>query len=254
MADLDDFFAKKDKKKKAKKFVTANTDVLATKLEESALKEREAEMKATSAAMSIGESTLSIEANTEGKDDEWKEYEERKKDYSGLKIESLKIDNDKDSNSGDDDGELDENGEKMRGKRHDGGPWNKGSNSGAKSDDNDSPSATPEPNLPEAPPTGVQKSAYVPPHLRAGASAPSPSVSSAPKGQQRRNKQAPDISNEFNFPSLAAAAADTPAKATERERDGASFERVRSGGGVQHSKAETPKLTLDNKYAALGSH
>ena len=51
MANLDDFFAKKDKKKKSKKFVTANTEVLATKLEESDRKEHKAEMKAVSAAM-----------------------------------------------------------------------------------------------------------------------------------------------------------------------------------------------------------
>ena len=51
MADLDNFFAKKDKKKKTKKFVTANTEVLATKLEETARKEHKAEMKAVSAAM-----------------------------------------------------------------------------------------------------------------------------------------------------------------------------------------------------------
>lgn len=51
MADLDNFFAKKDKKKKSKKFVTANTEVLATKLEETDRKEHKAEMKAVSAAM-----------------------------------------------------------------------------------------------------------------------------------------------------------------------------------------------------------
>ena len=41
MADLDDFFAKKDKKKKGtKKFSQANTDVIAKNLEESAIKEQ----------------------------------------------------------------------------------------------------------------------------------------------------------------------------------------------------------------------
>ena len=34
MGDLDDFFAKKDKKKGAKKFSKANTDVLAKNLQE----------------------------------------------------------------------------------------------------------------------------------------------------------------------------------------------------------------------------
>ena len=41
MADIDDFFAKKDKKKKGtKKFSKANTDVIAKNLEESAMKEQ----------------------------------------------------------------------------------------------------------------------------------------------------------------------------------------------------------------------
>ena len=41
MADLDDFFAKKDKKKKGtKKFSKANTDVIAKNLEETAIKEQ----------------------------------------------------------------------------------------------------------------------------------------------------------------------------------------------------------------------
>ena len=47
MADLDDFFAKKDKKKKGKKaFSKANTEVLAKNLEENDRKEQQAEEKA----------------------------------------------------------------------------------------------------------------------------------------------------------------------------------------------------------------
>ena len=50
MADLDDFFAKKDKKKKGKKgakFAKANTDVLAQNLIENEKKEEESEKKAS---------------------------------------------------------------------------------------------------------------------------------------------------------------------------------------------------------------
>ena len=47
MAVLDDFFAKKDKKKKGKKaFSKANTEVLAKNLEENDRKEQQAEEKA----------------------------------------------------------------------------------------------------------------------------------------------------------------------------------------------------------------
>ena len=54
MADLDDFFAKKDKKKKTKKgFSKANTDVLAKNLEISEKKEQQAEEKANDASRNL---------------------------------------------------------------------------------------------------------------------------------------------------------------------------------------------------------
>ena len=68
MADLDDFFAKKDKKKKTKKFPKANTEVLASKLEESARREQQADMKA---AMGSGESTYNKENHAEGVSRVW---------------------------------------------------------------------------------------------------------------------------------------------------------------------------------------
>ncbi len=54
MADLDNFFAKKDKKKGTKKkgFSKANTDVLAKNLEEKELRDLKAEEKATPLATS----------------------------------------------------------------------------------------------------------------------------------------------------------------------------------------------------------
>ena len=77
------------------------------------------------------------------KDEEWKEYEEVKKDYSGLKIESLKID--ADGANGDDDDDEDhfgEDGEKIRGKKSDGGPWNKAASSSSAAQE-DSRSSSP---------------------------------------------------------------------------------------------------------------
>ena len=76
------------------------------------------------------------------KDEEWKEYEEVKKDYSGLKIESLKLDADGANVGDDDEDDFGEDGEKIRGKRSDGGPWNKsGTSSSAVQED--SRSSTP---------------------------------------------------------------------------------------------------------------
>ncbi|CAB0012873.1 unnamed protein product [Nesidiocoris tenuis] len=81
--DLDDFFAKKDRKKsKGKKFATA--DEIAKKLEESG---RRSEKLKKEKPPEVDE-----EGNTVVQDeDEWKEFEEEKKDYSGLKIQNLTI-------------------------------------------------------------------------------------------------------------------------------------------------------------------
>ena len=56
MADLDDFFAKKDKKKKQKKgpkYSKANTDVLAKNLLENERKEENADKKAASEGVHV---------------------------------------------------------------------------------------------------------------------------------------------------------------------------------------------------------
>ena len=67
-----------------------------------------------------------------------------KKDYSGLKIETLKIDADGSNGGDDDDDNIGEDGEKIRGKRSDGGPWNKaGSSASASAAQDDSRSSTP---------------------------------------------------------------------------------------------------------------
>jgi len=88
MADLDDFFAKKDKKKKGtKKFSKANTDVIAKNLEESAIKEQKQQDKEMT---NMGEDKNPEKINQQD-DDEWDDYRENKKDYTGLKIENLVI-------------------------------------------------------------------------------------------------------------------------------------------------------------------
>ena len=59
MADFDDFFAKKDKKKKGtKKFSKANTDVIAKNLEETAIKEQQAQDKEIT---NMGEDAMNTE-------------------------------------------------------------------------------------------------------------------------------------------------------------------------------------------------
>ena len=64
MADLDDFFAKKDKKKKTKKgFSKANTDVLAKNLQESDRAAQKAEDKATGPLATSEATKLAFEDN-----------------------------------------------------------------------------------------------------------------------------------------------------------------------------------------------
>ena len=129
MADLDDFFAKKDKKKKAKKgpkYSNANTDVLAKNLLESARKEENAEKKAAAPlATSEANKAGAINNDRPGVEEEWKDYEEEKKDFSNLKIETLRIESDPEADD-EDEHEIDEETGEVRIKKSDSaGPWNK---------------------------------------------------------------------------------------------------------------------------------
>ena len=53
--------------------------------------------------------------------EEWKEYEDTKLDYSNLKIDTLKLEDDADPGDGDD---VNEDGEKVK-KSKEGGTWSK---------------------------------------------------------------------------------------------------------------------------------
>jgi len=266
MADLDDFFAKKDKKKKGKKtFSKANTEVLAKNLEENDRKEQQAEEKATD-VIQRGSRPVEINPSNENEADEWKEYEDKPLDYTNLKIDTLKLDEDPDPN--DDGDDVNEDGEKVK-KSKEGGPWSKlvASDSLEKPNDNEEKTPepapkeeTPEPALPAA---AVTKSSYVPPHLRNVSNASANPVGGGggvgptlggPRGP-RRPKHAPDINNEVYFPSLSAAmGTDDPAYKTGQTNSNRGFEEVKSGGSQSsyNSRAsEAPKLSLDNKFAAL---
>ncbi|KAI5699686.1 hypothetical protein M8J75_006954 [Diaphorina citri] len=118
MSDLDSFFAKKDKKKgkAGKKFAT--TEEIAKKLEDITLKKDKVKKDKP---QSINPDDTN---NGNENEDEWKEFQEDKKDYSGLKLQPLKVtdintlDNDKGQNELNEDGtEMSENGKKKP------GPW-----------------------------------------------------------------------------------------------------------------------------------
>lgn len=262
MSNLDDFFAKKDKKKKGKKsgFSKANTDVLAKNLEENDRKEARAEEKANVIVASSESNMAKAAMDAEqGHDDEWKAFDDDKKDYSNLKIEALKV-NDEPKVEEEEEHEINEEGEKVRVKRGDGGPWNKLVGQPEKSDSEGGDEAVKRPNTQREEDAALEMSigiqrgsivggSYVPPHMRSQ----QPAATSSRPSAGRRQKHAPDFNSEVYFPSLSASVNPSEKNAFRAsEREGNSFEEVRTGGSQTHSKAENaPKLTLDNKFHAL---
>jgi len=207
MADLDDFFAKKDKKKKGtKKFSKANTDVIAKNLEESAIKEQKQQDKEMT-NMSEDKNPENIKQD----DEEWDDYRENKKDYTGLKIDNLVIE--EPVKVEEEETEINEDGEVVKVKRDESGPWNKkdGENRGSMEE-------TPEPEVKqnktiimEQP--NVVGGSYVPPHMRGAGGASTPDRNPEPRRQvPRRMRAAPDISSEVYFPSLSSAGEDAAPK------------------------------------------
>merc|ERR1712018_632381 len=265
MADLDDFFAKKDKKKKGKKgFSKANTEVLAKNLEENERKEQQAEEKANDVNR-VQRLTENAPGINEADGDEWKEYGENKLDYSNLKIDALKLE---DEGEQDEEGtELNEDGEKTK-KSKEGGPWSKLVASDSVDDSKEDEEESTEP-VKEDPPaqaapaastaTPATKSSYVPPHLRnssANSAVSAPAATGARPGGPRRMKHAPDINSEVYFPSLSSAmGTDDPNRGQGQANSNRGFEEVKSGSGQSYasrgSSDNAPKLSLDNKFAAL---
>lgn len=242
MADLDDFFAKKDKKKpKGKKFTT--TEEVAKKLVETGklvIEKPKLKEKSTNNPEDEGSENPQIE-----EEDEWREFEEKgKTDHTGLKIGQMKIDvnadgstndNDKGTGNESDENEIGEAGSSTT------GPWKK----------NDDQKETNETNAPVVPPTNVTKTTvYKAPGLR------NQSAMSANKSKGRN--ALPDIRSEEYFPTLSAKQPSIEPVNTwgRRKRDEGTFEEVRNRGSskaysLQDSESQAPKLSLDNKFGAL---
>jgi len=294
MSDLDSFFNKKDKKKGGKKkFTTANTDTLAKNLEKQELKEAKAEEKHVPLATSEANKAQAALAsqNENAVEDEWKDYDEEKKDYSNLKIEALKVESENEEDKDEEEHEINEDGEKVP--KREGGPWNKGksedgilggwnaveqkwnvtnnvpiaASTTAKSEEDqdieelrrrekERAKAELESSI-GAPKGSVVGGSYVPPHMRGGAGAGTPRENSgsgnlAPmRGGPRRSKYVPDMNSEINFPSLGGETASGGTPSGKHERD---FEEVRGSGSSQHHSSrssDAPQLALGNKFAAL---
>uniref|UniRef100_A0A1L8EE77 Protein CDV3 homolog n=1 Tax=Haematobia irritans TaxID=7368 RepID=A0A1L8EE77_HAEIR len=236
MADLDDFFAKKDKKKSKKpKFLTA--EILVKNLEETSKKEvvktKKPETTTTITAPSAESGGAEEKIVQETQDDEWKEIEEeQRKDYSGLKIGQLTLNDDDDlsgSEGQDEDGDSDGNGNGDSDRVGSSGVWKKVI------------PAEEVTQIPmDMPPKPVSK-VYVSPALRMA------SQSTGIK-QKVRSKTAPDITNADYFPTLGAA---RPEEQRKKKNEPA-FEEVRHGGRVQRVKETTTAPTAaTNRFQSL---
>ncbi|XP_058798353.1 protein CDV3 homolog [Phymastichus coffea] len=251
MADLDDFFAKKDRKKgKGKKFTT--TEEIAKKLEETGKKvdKPKPKEKPTNAE---SEDNQPIE-----EEDEWKEFEEEKKDYTGLKIGNLTVsamdDNDVDDDRGTGDNSSDGESGEPGGKHL--GPWKMSQSQSQGQPEPESTQPTPQPQPVQQPPPSSTGGTYKIPHLRHGAPPPE---RVGPGPRMRSKNIAPDINSEEYFPTLNAKPPTNDAVGAwgRKKRDEGSFEEVRNRGAgrqvysAQENQPQAPKLSLGNKYGAL---
>ncbi|GAA6215205.1 protein CDV3 homolog isoform X2 [Lates japonicus] len=216
---LDDFFAKRDKKKKKEK----------GKGKESAAGPTSTAVKKTKKEKEKSAKNENQDAQIE-KDEEWKEFEQKEVDYSGLRLQALQISDEKEEEEYEkeevgEDGEIIlVSGDKVS------GPWNK---SGAAP-----PPAAPveDVEVPEAKPAGV----YRPPGARLSTNKRGPS------------QGPPEIFSDAQFPSLLATAKHVETR-KDREME-KTFEVVkhRNRGREETGGASMQHLQLDNQYAILG--
>ncbi|KAM9775458.1 protein CDV3 homolog isoform X2 [Syngnathus typhle] len=216
---LDDFFAKRDKKKKKDKGKAKESAVSSTGLKKSK-KENEKSSKGDGQDSNMD------------KDEEWKEFEQKEVDYSGLRLQALQISDEKDEEDYDDE-EQDEDadvlivagGDKMS------GPWNKSSSAPA-------PVAPVEEveTVDSKTPGGV----YRPPGARFSSS------------KRAQTQGPPEIFSDTQFPSLMATGKHVETR-KDREME-KTFEVVKhKGRGREDGNAATVQhLQLDNQFAVLG--
>ncbi|XP_018556308.1 protein CDV3 homolog isoform X1 [Lates calcarifer] len=217
---LDDFFAKRDKKKKKEK----------GKGKESAVGPTSTAVKKTKKEKEKSAKNENQDAQIEKEDEEWKEFEQKEVDYSGLRLQALQISDEKEEEEYEkeevgEDGEIIlVSGDKVS------GPWNK---SGAAP-----PPAAPveDVEVPEAKPAGV----YRPPGARLSTNRRGPS------------QGPPEIFSDAQFPSLLATAKHVETR-KDREME-KTFEVVkhRNRGREETGGASMQHLQLDNQYAILG--
>jgi len=216
MADLDDFFAKKDKKRSKKKYTTP--DELVKKLED----------KPTSMEKPKKERPVEQEGEiNQPEEDEWKEIqEEQTRDYTGLKIGQLQIGGDDPDDGYENDSEgLNADGEpnKQSGGR---GVWKKSGQENQTAANAAAAAAA------LATPVSTEPKAYVIPQLQ--------------KTNKLRKGVAPDISSQEYFPSLGA---EKPEAKTIKK----GFEEIKHGARPQKQVGNAP-LSVENRFNTLSDN
>ncbi|EAT35618.1 AAEL012227-PA [Aedes aegypti] len=232
MADLDDFFAKKDRKKsKAKKFATP--EELAKSIEEAAKKTADAKTARKVTPINVE----AVGAGNEQKkpeqaDEEWKEFEEERKDYSGLKLAQLTI-SEQEGN--------DESGGK------DGGSVGDGDGEGGESGSGNGKSGAWR-NVEAGADADKQQQQQQQQQQRPGSSV---YVTPAMKNLRLKKKGvAPDLKNEEFFPTLGA---EQPVDPSRVKKD-STFEEVKHGGRVRASDLPSAQpLQVGNRFTSLSN-
>lgn len=246
MADnsLDDFFAKKDKSKKKNKSKFTTSDILAKKDEEPK-PQAEKKKKEKTEQKDVNDQK---EGNNKNQDEEWIDFkQEEETDYTGLRIQTLQISREEEEKEDKEDGEeeVDEDGEVIERKDRSQGPWDAMQ---ATTPAPVAPPPAPEPKV-EEPPPAKSTGKYVPPGARASAAA---SANLAAMPSRRKPKTAPNITSEWDFPTLGGGSEKEREAAQSYVMSGSKFEKVRSGGRqTEDANSKGPQLTLGNKFDAL---
>jgi hypothetical protein len=177
-------------------------------------------------------------------EDEWKEFEEERKDYTGLKIGTLTINEDenKDAPEGSTEGGQNENdgsSENTGGERKTSGPWKKVEGSEA-------PIVAPKPIQVQEIVSAPKQSVYVSPAYRSQMAAAS-SAAARPK----KKGTAPDLKSEEYFPTLGTEKPLDPSKNKHRDP---TFEEVKHGSRVKASDLpHAAPLSIENRFTSLSN-
>ncbi|XP_053668806.1 protein CDV3 homolog [Anopheles marshallii] len=225
MANLDDFFAKKDKKKgKAKKFVTA--EEIAKQLDDTSKKVVESKMKLRTVDPADGKN------DSHEPDDEWKVFEETKKDYTGLKLAQLTIDDESNQLDSENSGDMNDPNYDAEGRegedRDPSKPWNKG----------DANAATKE--KVAAPEPASTSNIYI-----------SPAMKNLMAKQKQKKGIAPDLQSEEYFPTLGQ---EKPAEPPKQTKPDPTFEEVKHGVRAKTvEQSSTSQISIGNRYNSLNN-